>query len=51
MIFVDSSAWFAVVNRRDRHHARGIELLASNTPLVTSDLVIVDDLVTDQQSH
>ena len=42
MIFVDSSAWFAAVNRRDRHHQRGVELLASNAPLVTSDLVIVE---------
>jgi len=22
MIFIDSSAWFAAVNRRDRHHPR-----------------------------
>lgn len=42
MIFVDSSAWFAAVNRRDRHHLRAVELLASNSPLVTSDLVIVE---------
>ena len=42
MIFVDSSAWFAAVNRRDRHHPRAIELLAANAPLVTSDLVIVE---------
>ncbi len=41
MIFVDSSAWFAAVNRRDRHHRRAIELLA-NAPLMTSDLVIVE---------
>ena len=42
MIFVDSSAWFAAVNRRDRHHERATELLASQTSLVTSDLVIVE---------
>jgi len=42
VIFVDSSAWFAAVNRRDRHHLRAIELLASRAPLVTSDLVIVE---------
>ena len=42
MIFVDSSAWFAAVNRRDRHHQRAIELLATHAPLVTSHLVIVE---------
>lgn len=42
MIFVDSSAWFAAVNRRDHHHPRAIELLAANAPLATSDLVIVE---------
>ena len=42
MIFVDSSAWFAAVNRRDRHHQRAVELLASHSPLVTSYLVIVE---------
>jgi uncharacterized protein len=42
MTFVDSSAWFAAVNRRDRHHPRAIELLASHAPLVTSDLVVVE---------
>jgi len=42
VIFVDSSAWFAAVNRRDRHHLRAIEVLASHAPLVTSDLVIVE---------
>ena len=42
MIFVDSSAWFAAVNRRDQHHKQAIELLALHSPLVTSDLVIVE---------
>ena len=42
MIFVDSSAWFAAVNRRDRHHQRAVELLASHAPLATSYLVIVE---------
>ncbi len=42
MIFVDSSAWFAAVNRRDRHHQRAVELLSSQAPLVTSHLVIVE---------
>lgn len=30
------------MNRRDRHHARAIERLASHAPLVTSDLVVVE---------
>ncbi len=42
MNFVDTSAWFAAVNRRDRHHSRAIELLGAKVPLVTSDLVIVE---------
>src|SRR5216110_2666146 len=42
MIFVDSSGWFAAVNRRDRHHPRATELLASHAPLVTSDLIVVE---------
>ena len=42
MIFIDSSAWFAGVNRNDRHHPRAIELLASHAPLVTSHLIIVE---------
>ena len=42
MILVDSSAWFAAVNRRDRHHLRATELLASNTPLLTTDFIIVE---------
>jgi uncharacterized protein len=43
MIFVDSSAWFAAVNSRDRHHVRATELLASvHSGLVTSDFVLVE---------
>jgi predicted nucleic acid-binding protein len=42
VIFVDSSAWFAAVNRRDRHHIRATELLATNAPLVTSDFILVE---------
>ncbi len=42
MIFVDSSAWFAAVNRRDRHHLRAVELLVAHAPLVTSHLVLVE---------
>jgi uncharacterized protein len=42
VIFVDSSGWFAAVNRRDRHHARATELLSTHSSLVTSDFVIVE---------
>jgi uncharacterized protein len=42
VIFVDSSAWFAAVNRRDRHHLRAVELLASAAPLATSHFIIVE---------
>lgn len=42
MIFVDSSAWFAAVNRRDRHHIRATELLATSSLLVTSEFVLVE---------
>ena|SRR5688572_29345926 len=45
MIFVDSSAWFAVFSRRDKYHA-----LATTTmrllqePLITSDYVVDETL-------
>ena len=39
MIFVDSSAWFAAVNRRDRHHPRAIELLTTNVPLLINNRI------------
>lgn len=42
MIFVDSSAWFAAVNRRDRYHRRAVELLSAHAPLVTWHLVVVE---------
>ena len=47
-IFVDSSGWIALYNRRDAHHARAAEALAGlrNTAvsLVTSDYVIDEAL-------
>ena len=41
MIFVDTSFWVALRNRRDAHHADAAELLASvdDEPLVTSNHV------------
>ena len=49
MIFVDSGAWIALLNRRDQHHddARAIynDLVQQNTQLLTTDYVI-DETVT-----
>ena len=36
-VFVDTSAWFAAVNRKDKDHAR-----AAESDLVTSDFVLVE---------
>ena len=41
-IFVDSSAWYAAVDRSDRHNTRAKKLLGSEEPLVTSDHVLVE---------
>ncbi|MGI8425842.1 MAG: type II toxin-antitoxin system VapC family toxin [Actinomycetota bacterium] len=40
--FVDSSAFYAVADVKDRAHARAKTLLAENQPLVTSDHVVVE---------
>ena len=40
--FVDTSAWFAAANVKDRHHQRAIELLAAGLELVTSTFVLVE---------
>ncbi len=45
-IFVDTSAWFAHANRRDREHAKIRRILASfEGPLVTSTYVL-DEVLT-----
>jgi hypothetical protein len=45
-IFVDTSAWYAVMVRKDRDHEAAKALLKSNTqPLITSDYVM-DETVT-----
>lgn len=44
MVFVDTSAFFAIENERDRHHTEAInardELMARGEHLVTSDYVL-----------
>jgi predicted nucleic acid-binding protein len=41
-VFVDTSAWFATVNVRDRHHERASELLRAESRLTTSTFVLVE---------
>jgi predicted nucleic acid-binding protein len=42
-VFVDTSAWFAAANARDRHHVRAGELLLAQAgDLVTSTFVLVE---------
>lgn len=41
-VFVDTSAWFATVNVKDRHHQRASELVRMQLPLVTSTFVLVE---------
>ena len=46
MIFVDSGAWIALVNRRDQHHDDAVEtfnnLVQQKTQLLTTDYVIAE---------
>ena len=46
MIFVDSGAWIALVNRRDQHHNDAVEtfnnLVQQKTQLLTTDYVIAE---------
>jgi len=39
---VDSSAWFAASNVKDRHHLRASELLGEDFEFVTSTFVLVE---------
>ena len=41
-LFVDSSAWFAAVDRGDRDHARAKAVLGRREHLVTTDHVLVE---------
>jgi predicted nucleic acid-binding protein len=46
MIFVDTSAWFAVYSRRDINHAAAISTIRSfREPLVTTDSVVDETLI------
>jgi predicted nucleic acid-binding protein len=40
--FVDTSAWFAAVNAKDRHHQRASELLNAQLRLFTSTFTIIE---------
>ena len=40
--FVDSSAWFAAINLKDKHHLRSAALVTGGTDLVTTDFVLVE---------
>lgn len=45
VILVDTSAYFALVDRSDRHHSSAVAFIRSNTiPLATTDLIVVDTL-------
>ena len=41
-VFVDTSAWFAAANVKDRHHERASELLSRQPRLVISTFVLVE---------
>lgn len=40
--FVDTSAWFAAVHVKDRHHERAVELLRGDLELTTSTFILVE---------
>jgi uncharacterized protein len=41
-LFVDTSAFYAAVDKGDRDHTRALKLLATAEPLVTTDHVLVE---------
>lgn len=41
-VFVDTSAWFAASNDKDRHHQRAMELLDAQSRLMTSTFVLLE---------
>jgi predicted nucleic acid-binding protein len=41
-LFVDTSAFYAVLDRNDRHHARAGEIVPSGGRLLTTDHVLVE---------
>jgi predicted nucleic acid-binding protein len=49
---VDSSAWFAAANVKDRNNAAAKQLLACSTDLITTDHVLIESwLVMRRQIH
>lgn len=45
LILVDTSAFFAIADKSDQHHAAALDFVGSNErPLVTTDLIIVETL-------
>lgn len=45
LILVDTSAYFALVDKTDRHHLAAVAFIHSHdAPLVTTDLVVVETL-------
>ena len=39
---VDTSAWFAAVHVKDRHHERAVKLLGGSLELITSTFILVE---------
>ena len=52
-VFVDTSAFYAMLDRRDSHHARARELLSTEEALITTDHVLFETwrLARDRSDH
>lgn len=52
-VFVDTSAFYATLDRRDSHHSRAGELLSTEEPLITTDHVLFETwrLARDRGGH
>ena len=45
LLVVDTSAYFALVDRTDQHHSSAVSFVRSNeAPLVTTDLIVIEAL-------